>query len=199
MALEPPLRKVGSQNFGTIRPMNGYEKSPSFMALAGLCRVQWYIYSLAIVKIMTLDFKVKSKLSPVGQRYGLWRSSRIFFDLAHYHYNCLSRFSPEILFHYKHLKWRSRSLTSLTTSVPCKLFDTYKIWRNNACNWWNFFFHITYFSGTDIVTNLQLSHAGVNLKRIGSVTCSDLKIRQVFKEPCWIIKGTLPPLKKLMN
>ena len=34
MALEPPLRKVGSQNFDTKRPMNGYEKSPSFMALA---------------------------------------------------------------------------------------------------------------------------------------------------------------------
>ena len=34
MALEPPLRKVGSQNLDTIRRMNGYEKSPSFMALA---------------------------------------------------------------------------------------------------------------------------------------------------------------------
>ena len=35
MSLEPPLmRKVGSQNFGTIRPIDGYEKSPSFMALA---------------------------------------------------------------------------------------------------------------------------------------------------------------------
>ena len=34
MALEPLLRKVGSQNFDTMRPINGYEKSPSFMALA---------------------------------------------------------------------------------------------------------------------------------------------------------------------
>ena len=34
MSLEPPLHKVGSQSFDTIRPMNGYEKSPSFMALA---------------------------------------------------------------------------------------------------------------------------------------------------------------------
>ena len=34
MFLEPPLRKVGSQNFDTICPMNSYEKSPSFMALA---------------------------------------------------------------------------------------------------------------------------------------------------------------------
>ena len=34
MALEPPLRKVGSQNFDKIRPINGYEKSVSFMALA---------------------------------------------------------------------------------------------------------------------------------------------------------------------
>ena len=33
MALEPPLRKVGSQTFDTIRPMNGYEKSLSFMTL----------------------------------------------------------------------------------------------------------------------------------------------------------------------
>ena len=34
MVLEPPLLKAGSQNFDTMRPMNGYEKSPSFMALA---------------------------------------------------------------------------------------------------------------------------------------------------------------------
>ena len=34
MALETSLRKAGSQNFDTIRPMNGYEKSESFMALA---------------------------------------------------------------------------------------------------------------------------------------------------------------------
>ena len=34
MSLEPPPRKVGSQNFGTIRPKEGYEKSLSFMALA---------------------------------------------------------------------------------------------------------------------------------------------------------------------
>ena len=34
MSLEPPLRKVGSQNFDTIRPVNGYENFPSFMALA---------------------------------------------------------------------------------------------------------------------------------------------------------------------
>ena len=34
MALEPPLRKVRSQNFDTIRPMNGYENYLSFMALA---------------------------------------------------------------------------------------------------------------------------------------------------------------------
>ena len=32
--LEPPQRKVRSQNFGTIRPIDGYEKSPKFMALA---------------------------------------------------------------------------------------------------------------------------------------------------------------------
>ena len=34
MFLEPPLHKVGSQNFGTIRPMDGYEKSPNFLTLA---------------------------------------------------------------------------------------------------------------------------------------------------------------------
>ena len=33
MALEPPLRKVGSQNFDTTRPIAGYENLLSFMAL----------------------------------------------------------------------------------------------------------------------------------------------------------------------
>ena len=34
MALEPPLRKVGSQNFGTMRQIDVNEKAQSFMALA---------------------------------------------------------------------------------------------------------------------------------------------------------------------
>ena len=34
VSLEKPLRKVGSQNFVTIRPIDGYENSLKFMALA---------------------------------------------------------------------------------------------------------------------------------------------------------------------
>ena len=34
MSLQQPLRKVGSQNFGTIRPVDGYENYPNLMALA---------------------------------------------------------------------------------------------------------------------------------------------------------------------